>query len=109
MVALLSGSKGSLIVNRSRHVCNPGWAVAALALAALALGGCGRKGPLDLPPSALAAPAVSTAPVASVAPVANDELDSGPSPIFQVSPDEPPIAATKGRKKTFILDPLLGN
>jgi len=44
--------------------------IAALA-AALALGGCGRKSGLDLPPSASAAPAsASAAPVGGVAPAA---------------------------------------
>ena len=37
-----------------------GWAIVVLGAAALALGGCGRKGPLDLPPTAQA-----QAPVAS--------------------------------------------
>ncbi|WP_168193516.1 lipoprotein, partial [Bradyrhizobium sp. NAS96.2] len=29
-----------------------GWAIIVLSVSALALGGCGRKGPLDLPPTA---------------------------------------------------------
>ncbi len=63
--------------------------VGALLMAALALTGCGRKGPLDLPPGAAV-----TAP-AGVPP--------------QLGPDGQPIAAVQQPppKKHFILDPLL--
>ncbi len=88
-------------MNRARRVGNPGWAIAILVAAALSLGGCGRKGGLELPPSAqVAAPALAEAPVVS---------GPAPNPVYDTSPDEPPVAASKGRRKTFILDPLLGN
>jgi predicted small lipoprotein YifL len=71
--------------------------------AALALGGRGRKGPLDLPPTA------SSQPVANVQ--GNTEADQASQPsVFNPSygADAPPTAP-KGPKKSFILDPLLGN
>jgi predicted small lipoprotein YifL len=74
-------------------------------MAVLTLAGCGRKGPLDLPPTA-------SSPVASAAPASTDtaaEATSKPS-VFNPSygTDAAPVAP-KGRKQPFILDPLLGN
>jgi predicted small lipoprotein YifL len=74
-----------------------------LGVAALALGGCGRKGPLDLPPTAsaqqpVAAAADSDAERAAQPGVFNPTYGSDSSP-----------TAPQGRKKPFILDPLLGN
>jgi len=76
-----------------------GWAIILLSAAALALGGCGRKGGLDLPPNAAAQ---SAAPLDSDA-----EAASKPS-VFNpyYGTDAPPTAA-RGSKKSFILDPLL--
>ena len=76
-----------------------GWAIVVLGVAALALGGCGRKGPLDLPPTASQAPVAGTdseAERAAQPSVFNPTYgsDSGPT-------------APKGTKKSFILDPLL--
>jgi predicted small lipoprotein YifL len=70
----------------------------------LALGGCGRKGVLDLPPTA-SAPLAATAPADADA----DRVASKPS-VFDPSygTDAPP-AAPKGAKKAFVLDPLLNN
>ena len=78
-----------------------GWAIIVLGVAALALGGCGRKGPLDLPPTAQAqAPAASDTEAQRAAEpgVFNPTYGSDAAP-----------AAGKGRKKSFVLDPLLGN
>ena len=79
-----------------------GWALIVVGVAALALGGCGRKGPLDLPPTAAqsstAAPADTEAERAARPGVFNPTYGS----------DSPP-GASKGRKKSFVLDPLLGN
>jgi predicted small lipoprotein YifL len=70
-------------------------------VAALSLAGCGRKGGLDLPPSA----SVPSGPVAA-APVDSDaEAASRPS-VFNPNYDASPTAP-KGSKKAFILDPLL--
>ena len=78
-----------------------GWAIVVLSAAALALGGCGRKGPLDLPPTAQAqapAPSDTEARRAAEPGVFNPTYGTDAAP-----------AASKGRKKSFVLDPLLGN
>jgi len=78
-----------------------GWAIILLSATALALGGCGRKGGLDLPPNA---PQLSAAPAA-----ADTETERAAQPgVFNSTygSDAAPAAA-KGRKKPFVLDPLL--
>jgi len=80
-----------------------GWALIVLGAAALALGGCGRKGPLDLPPTASSQPAAA---------VQNDpaaDQASKPS-LFDPSygANAPPTAG-RGPKKPFALDPLLNS
>lgn len=76
----------------------------ALACAALAasVGGCGRKGFLELPPQAQASAA---APVAAV----EDDQPALPGSIIDQSLREadPPLAQRSKRK--FVLDPLLGD
>jgi predicted small lipoprotein YifL len=75
-------------------------------MSALALTGCGRKGPLDLPPtgsqtesqSSAAAPTDTAAQQAGTPSVFNPSYGSDASPV-----------TPKGPKKPFILDPLLGN
>jgi predicted small lipoprotein YifL len=70
----------------------------ALAVTALALSGCGRKAGLDAPPGAAAA--------ATVEPQAGDPATK--SGLFDTSSAaSAPPQASKGRKKPFILDPLL--
>jgi predicted small lipoprotein YifL len=82
-------------VNRSRH---PTWAVLALAIAAVALAGCGRKAGLDAPPGAAAA--------ATVEPRGNEPATK--SGLFDSSSAANAApAASRGRKKPFILDPLI--
>lgn len=81
-----------------------GWAIIVLSLTALALTGCGRKGPLDLPPTASAG-----APTANAAAPTDTETEAQRTPsVFNPTygADAAP-AATKGKKKPFILDPLL--
>ena len=80
-----------------------GWAIIVLSLTALALAGCGRKGPLDLPPTA------SSASTANIAAPTDTETEAQRTPgVFNpgAGADAAPAAA-KGRKKSFILDPLL--
>jgi predicted small lipoprotein YifL len=82
-----------------------GWAVLFVSIAALTLSGCGRKGPLDLPPTA------SSASTANIAPSGDTATDAAAKPsVFNPSygADAAPAAA-KGQKKPFVLDPLLGN
>jgi predicted small lipoprotein YifL len=81
-----------------------GWTIVVLGVAALALGACGRKAGLDAPPTAYAAPPPAAAPVDTQAEQANKPGLFNPG----YGADAPP-AAEKGRKKSFVLDPLLGN
>lgn len=73
-----------------------------LGVTALALGGCGRKGALDLPPNA--SPQAAAAAQAD----ADHERSASRPSVFDPTygADAPPVAA-KGRKKAFVLDPLL--
>ena len=75
-----------------------------LGVAALALGACGRKAGLDMPPTAYAppAPAVAAAPVDTQAEAASKPTVFNPGFGTDAAP-----AAAKGRKKSFVLDPLL--
>jgi predicted small lipoprotein YifL len=45
---------GDIVVISQLRPTASGWAVIVLSVAALALGGCGRKGGLDLPPTGAA-------------------------------------------------------
>ena len=78
-----------------------GWVIILLSVTALALGGCGRKGGLDLPPNAGSSAAV----------VGDTETERAAQPgVFNSTyGSEAAPAAPKGSKKPFILDPLLGN
>src|SRR5215470_2200958 len=80
-----------------------GWAIVFVSAAALALSACGRKGPLDLPPT-------SNVPTASAAPTDTEAEAAAKPSVFNPSygTDAAPTAP-KGAKKPFILDPLLGN
>jgi predicted small lipoprotein YifL len=80
------------------------WAIILLGTAVLALGGCGRKGGLDLPPNASA-----QATAADTADADAERAASKPS-VFNPSygTDAPPTAP-KGRKKPFVLDPHLND
>ncbi|MBR0796927.1 lipoprotein [Bradyrhizobium jicamae] len=80
-----------------------GWAIIVLSAAALALGGCGRKGPLELPPTAS-----NTAPTAQ-ATDSETERANQPSVFNPTFGSDATPNAPKGAKKSFILDPLLGN
>ena len=89
-------------MNRNYRPTSQGWAIILLSAAVLALGGCGRKGPLDLPPTAS-----SQQQQPAAAAHADTDPASQPS-VFNPSfgADAPPTAA-KGSKKPFALDPLL--
>ena len=76
-----------------------GWAIILLSVTALALGGCGRKGGLDLPPNA-------TVPQAQAAPDA--EVERAQPGVFNPTyGSEAGPAAPRGGRKKFVLDPLL--
>jgi predicted small lipoprotein YifL len=94
---------GDFVVISNYRLTSSGWAIILLSVGALALGGCGRKGPLDLPPNANVPPQAAAAPDSDAARAAQPSVfnpaygsDAGPE-------------AAKGRKKSFILDPLLNS
>lgn len=96
---------GDFVVNRNLSLM--GWAVVLLSVAALA--GCGRKGGLDLPPNA-SAPSAANANANLAAPVDSEtEAASKPSVFNPTYGADAAPAAPKGNKRSFILDPLLGN
>jgi predicted small lipoprotein YifL len=80
-----------------------GWALIVLGAAAFALGGCGRKGPLDLPPTA------SSQPAAAVQSDPAAEQASKPSVFNSNYGADAAPATPKGSKKPFVLDPLLNS
>jgi predicted small lipoprotein YifL len=74
-------------------------ALVAAAVLVLALGGCGRKSSLDLPPQASTQPAPGQANGAPA-------QSRNPLGIFDTEEDDRPAAA-KGQKRRIILDPIL--
>ena len=91
---------GDFVVNRNYRLPASGWAIIVLSVSALALGGCGRKAGLDLPPNAMN----SSSAVAEPESDAERAAQPGVNPSYSDGP-----VAPKGRRKSFVLDPLLGN
>jgi predicted small lipoprotein YifL len=91
-------------VTRSTRPASARWAILVLTASTLALAGCGRKGGLDLPPQAAARPMGTATPAAD--PDAGSAASKGSS-IFAPSNPTEEVQATRGRKKPFLLDPLL--
>jgi predicted small lipoprotein YifL len=74
----------------------------AVAAVTLALAGCGRKGPLDLPPNA-AGPAVEQGDT-------DEERAAAKGTVYDPSYGANELPKTpKGNKRSFILDPLLNS
>ncbi len=76
-----------------------------VSVAALTLSGCGRKGPLDLPPN------VSSASAANLQQPTDTEAEQAAKPsVFNPSygTNAAPVAG-KGQKRPFALDPLLNS
>jgi predicted small lipoprotein YifL len=96
---------GDFDVNRDDRRTYRRWALILLGTAALALSGCGRKGPLDLPPTASSQPG-ATANAVQPDPQAN--ADAARANLFNPSygSDQLPVTG-KGPKRPFALDPLL--
>jgi predicted small lipoprotein YifL len=92
---------GDIAVNRVSGPLPSRWAVIVLAAVTLALAGCGRKGPLDLPPNA-AGPVVEQGDAAQERAAKGTVFD--PSYGANELPNTP-----KGNKRSFILDPLLNS
>jgi predicted small lipoprotein YifL len=92
---------GDFFVNRNDNPRSSGWAIIVLCAAVLALAGCGRKGPLDMPPN--------TPPQAAAAAQADADHEPGPKgSLFDPSYGSNALPATpKGQKRPFVLDPLL--
>jgi predicted small lipoprotein YifL len=95
---------GDFVVISNYSPTSSRWAVILLSAAVLALGGCGRKGPLDLPPSASAPSAAAAQADADAARAA-----SKPSVFDPTYGSEAPPTAPKGGRKAFVLDPLLND
>jgi predicted small lipoprotein YifL len=93
---------GDFVVTRNYRLTSSGWAIIVLSAAALALGGCGRKSGLDLPPNAMNSSSV-------VEPDSDTGRTGQPDVYNPTYGSEQGPAAAKGRKKPFVLDPLLGN
>ncbi|THD61967.1 MAG: hypothetical protein E7813_21280 [Bradyrhizobium sp.] len=88
-------------MNRNYRPTSSGWALILLSAAVLALGGCGRKGGLDLPPAA--------SPQATAAAAAESGAEEAPKPgaLAPTAERGQGPKAAKGAKKRIILDPLL--
>jgi predicted small lipoprotein YifL len=71
--------------------------------AALALGGCGRKGPLDPPPSAAIAPALDQPSLGDNPDPNMTGYRRAPSSTVMAQPTVP----SPSDRRTFILDPLI--
>ena len=95
---------GIFVVTRNYRPTSSGWAIILLSVSALALGGCGRKAGLDLPPGAANASSSQATATDSEAERAARPGVFNPGFGSDASPEAP-----KGKKKSFMLDPLLGN
>jgi predicted small lipoprotein YifL len=92
-------------VNRTNRPTSQRWAIILLSAAVLALGGCGRKGMLDLPPNATSAQATAAEQAdAEAARAASKPSVFNPSYGTDAGPTAP-----RGSKKSFVLDPLLND
>ena len=94
---------GIVAVNRISGPVSAGWTLVAVAAMALALAGCGRKGPLDPPPSASSLSAVEQGEPDEERAVAKGSVYD-PSYGANELPRTP-----RGNKRSFILDPLLSS
>ena len=87
-------------MNRKLSPTCQGWTIILLSAAVLALGGCGRKAGLDLPPNA-------SSQAAAAAADSEAELAARPNVFNPSQAADAQSAAPKGRRKAFVLDPLL--
>ena len=76
--------------------------VAAIIVAGLALSGCGRKGGLDLPPSA--GPQTEAQ---SGQPPVPESADQKGRALFNPAATDSTLPAPQGERRRFVLDPLL--
>ena len=104
---------GDIIVISNSSLLSPRWAFVVLAAATLALAGCGRKGPLDLPPtgSSQSPNSQSSTSQPAAAATGDTETEEAAKPsVFNsgYGSDAAPVAG-RGPKRPFILDPLLNS
>lgn len=84
------------------------FAAIGLLVAACALGGCGRKGGLDLPPSAGAQAAPGSAQFNENSQYNPAGAATSQGNVFEAQPGVDPLTvAPRGPKKRIILDPIL--
>ncbi|MET0675698.1 MAG: lipoprotein [Bradyrhizobium sp.] len=86
-------------MTRNYRPSSSGWAIILLSVTALALGGCGRKSGLDLPPTAAAPQGQLTDTEA--------ERTAQPGVFNPTYGSDGGPTAPKGGKKKFLLDPIL--
>ncbi len=101
-----AGAFGDFAVNCSTRPAARRWALLVLTVSVLALAGCGRKGGLDLPPQGGMQPSAATEPT-RVDPDANSAANKGTAIFSTSSGDDSQPQAARGRKKSFLLDPML--
>ena len=90
-------------MNSTHSPASPGWVLVLLAVGALALSGCGRKGALDPPPGASSLSAAEQGDT-------DEERAAAKGNVFDPSyGTNAPPKATKGGKRPFLLDPLLNS
>jgi predicted small lipoprotein YifL len=100
---------GDFVVISINRPTGQGWAIILLSAAVLALGGCGRKGPLDLPPNTPPQAAAAAQANADHEPSASAPSASAPS-VYDPSYGANSQSTTpKGQKRPFVLDPLLNS
>ena len=95
-------------MNRVASLLSSRWGLVLVAATALALTGCGRKGPLDLPPTGTKDQQTTNT---TVPPPTDTDAERNATPsVFNPAygSDAQPTAA-RGKKKPFILDPLLNS
>ncbi|OQW56764.1 MAG: hypothetical protein A4S14_21115 [Proteobacteria bacterium SG_bin9] len=80
--------------------------LAIIMLTAVALAGCGRKGPLELPPSASVQPQSNTAR-SEVAPPPQSSVATQAGALFAPPGEEPAPAARPAGRRPFFLDFIL--
>ena len=92
---------GDFVVISNYRPSSSGWGIILLSVTALALGGCGRKAGLDLPPTAAVPQAQATSTDSEA------ERAAQPGVFNSTYGSDAAPSAPKGGKKKFVLDPLL--
>jgi len=96
-------------VNRASSLVSPRWALVLLAVSALTLAGCGRKGPLDLPPTGTRDQQITNTTVPPPATDTDAQRAATPSVFNPAYGSDAAPTAPRGSKKSFVLDPLLNS